>query len=154
MTNGWHPDHHLWRNGRLWWWLPARSIGRILYMLAMRGGRSIGDLLTGGSVKVLGIRSALFIDGALAVVVQLTLARIWGTCRDVARRFGQCELAERRGQLTGERHLGAGGTIGSTSTRRSATGVPQLLHDDAPGNPVRTRRPRLLVRARPCAWRR
>ena len=19
MTNGWHPDHHLWRNGRLWW---------------------------------------------------------------------------------------------------------------------------------------
>jgi MFS family permease len=46
-----------------------------LYMLAMRGGRSIGDLLTGGSVKVLGIRTALFIDGALAVLVQIWLTR-------------------------------------------------------------------------------
>jgi predicted SnoaL-like aldol condensation-catalyzing enzyme len=57
-----------------------------LYMLVMRGGRSIGDLLTGGSVKLLGVRSALLIDGGLAVLVQLALARAWALHVRTGRR--------------------------------------------------------------------
>jgi hypothetical protein len=47
------------------------------YMLAIRGGRSVGDLVTGVSVNMLGIRTALVINGVLAVLVQLALARMW-----------------------------------------------------------------------------
>jgi len=46
-----------------------------LYMLAIRGGRALGALLTGGAVHVFGVRWALVVDGTLAVLVQLALAR-------------------------------------------------------------------------------
>jgi hypothetical protein len=46
-------------------------------MLAMRGGLSIGSLLTGVTVQGLGVRYALFINGVLAVVAQLLVSRIW-----------------------------------------------------------------------------
>jgi MFS family permease len=48
-----------------------------LYMLAMRGGLSIGSLLTGISVSLLGVNHALLINGALAVVAQLVVGRKW-----------------------------------------------------------------------------
>jgi len=48
-----------------------------LFMLAMRGGMALGGLLTGLSVGLLGIREALFINGALAVLLQLAVARLW-----------------------------------------------------------------------------
>lgn len=48
-----------------------------LYMLAMRGGIALGSLLTGLSVGVVGIRYALAINGALAVLLHLVLARLW-----------------------------------------------------------------------------
>ena len=48
-----------------------------LYMLAMRGGGAIGSLATGISVNLLGIRAALLINGALAVLVQVLIGRHW-----------------------------------------------------------------------------
>jgi hypothetical protein len=46
-------------------------------MLAMRGGISIGSLLTGVSVSLLGVHQALLIDGILAVVVQVLIGWSW-----------------------------------------------------------------------------
>lgn len=48
-----------------------------LYMLAMRGGLSIGSLLTGISVSILGITHALWLNGALAVAAQVVVGRKW-----------------------------------------------------------------------------
>jgi predicted MFS family arabinose efflux permease len=55
---------------------PASALGRTvsLYMLALRGGLSIGSFATGLSVGLLGVREALFVNGLLAVVSQLSLA--------------------------------------------------------------------------------
>ena len=52
-----------------------------IYMLAIRGGMALGSLATGITVSVLGVRTALVIDGCLAVVVQLVLSRVWLGCR-------------------------------------------------------------------------
>jgi predicted MFS family arabinose efflux permease len=53
----------------------AHLLGRTvsLYMLALRGGISIGALMTGATVGLLGVRHALLANGALAVLVQATL---------------------------------------------------------------------------------
>ena len=48
-----------------------------LYMLAMRGGVSIGSLLTGVSVHLLGIRHALLVNGTVAVIVHVLIGRKW-----------------------------------------------------------------------------
>ncbi len=48
-----------------------------LYMLALRGGVSVGSLATGLTVSWLGVREALLINGLLAVVVQLVLGYFW-----------------------------------------------------------------------------
>jgi MFS family permease len=57
---------------------PAHLRGRTvsLFMLAMRGGISIGSLLTGISVS-LGVRNALLVNGILAVAAQLIIGRKW-----------------------------------------------------------------------------
>ena len=53
-----------------------------LFLLAMRGGIALGSLLTGAAVSLWGIRHALLLDGVLAIVVQLWIARSWlrGSC--------------------------------------------------------------------------
>jgi MFS family permease len=58
---------------------PERLRGRIvsLYQLAMRGGLSIGSLLTGLSVSGLGVRQALFVNGLIAVAAQIAVGRHW-----------------------------------------------------------------------------
>ena len=48
-----------------------------LYMLAMRGGLSLGSLITGTTVTLFGVREALFVNGGLAIVAQLAIARLW-----------------------------------------------------------------------------
>jgi MFS family permease len=48
-----------------------------LYMLAMRGGVSIGSLLTGLSVSVFGIREALLINGLAAFIAQMAIGKEW-----------------------------------------------------------------------------
>jgi MFS family permease len=48
-----------------------------LYMLAMRGGVAAGSLLTGLSVSLLGVRQALLVNGALAVLAQGAVGRNW-----------------------------------------------------------------------------
>jgi len=48
-----------------------------LYMLAMRGGLSIGSLLTGISASWLGISWALLLNGALAILLQSVVAFRW-----------------------------------------------------------------------------
>ena len=48
-----------------------------LYMLAMRGGISLGAVLTGATVSALGVQHALLLNGVLAVVVQGLVARAW-----------------------------------------------------------------------------
>ena len=56
-----------------------RLLGRTvsLYMLAMRGGISLGALLTGAAVSLLGVQHALLLDGVAALVIQAALARTW-----------------------------------------------------------------------------
>ncbi|MDE2290299.1 MAG: MFS transporter [Burkholderiales bacterium] len=58
---------------------PTRVRGQAvsLYMLAMRGGVSLGGLLTGISVGWLGVREALLVNGLLAVVAHLAIGRVW-----------------------------------------------------------------------------
>ncbi len=48
-----------------------------LYMLALRGGLSIGSLLTGISVSISGVSHAFLINGLLAMVAQLLVGRVW-----------------------------------------------------------------------------
>lgn len=48
-----------------------------LYMLAMRGGLSIGSLLTGLSVHALGVRYALALNGGLALLAHVAIGRRW-----------------------------------------------------------------------------
>jgi hypothetical protein len=48
-----------------------------LYMLAMRGRISVGSLVTGLSVSLLGAREALLINGAVALVAQVAVGRDW-----------------------------------------------------------------------------
>ena len=47
-----------------------------LYMLALRGGMSLGALLTGITIGLLGVRHALLANGLLAMAAQLTVARL------------------------------------------------------------------------------
>ena len=58
---------------------PSRLRGRTvsLYMLAMRGGLSIGGLLSGMSADILGVRYALLVNGVLAFVAHVVIGRQW-----------------------------------------------------------------------------
>ena len=62
---------------------PARIRGQTvsLFMLAVRGGVSIGSLATGMSVSLLGVREALLINGLLAVFAQVAVGRAWMRAR-------------------------------------------------------------------------
>jgi predicted MFS family arabinose efflux permease len=57
----------------------ARLRGRTisLFMLAVRGGISIGSLITGVSVNLLGERYALLINGILALAAHIMIGRRW-----------------------------------------------------------------------------
>lgn len=48
-----------------------------LYMLAMRGGISLGALLTGAAVGLIGVRQALLLDGVAAIVIVAAIAWMW-----------------------------------------------------------------------------
>ena len=48
-----------------------------LFMLAVRGGVSVGSLLTGLSAHLLGVRYALLINGVLAVATQFAIGYRW-----------------------------------------------------------------------------
>lgn len=48
-----------------------------LYMLAMRGSIALGSLATGISASLLGVREALLINGALAILAQVLIGRHW-----------------------------------------------------------------------------
>ncbi|MGO8913286.1 MAG: MFS transporter [Bradyrhizobium sp.] len=52
---------------------PPRLLGQTvsLYMLALRGGVSVGSFVTGITVGSIGVREALFLNGSLAVIGQL-----------------------------------------------------------------------------------
>lgn len=58
---------------------PARLRGRTisLYMLAMRGGLSLGSLLAGASADVIGVRYTLLICGLLALAAHAMIGRRW-----------------------------------------------------------------------------
>jgi predicted MFS family arabinose efflux permease len=58
-----------------------RLLGRTvsLYMLAIRGGLSLGALLTGLSADVLGVHHALIVNDSVAIVAQLAVARLWSS---------------------------------------------------------------------------
>ena len=58
---------------------PTRIRGQTisLFMLAVRGGVSLGSLLTGVSVSLVGVREALFINGVIAVVAHIAVGRAW-----------------------------------------------------------------------------
>jgi MFS family permease len=59
-----------------------------LYMLAMRGGISIGSFMTGLSVSLLGARYALLVNGVGAIVGQIIVSRQWlrSLPREIATR--------------------------------------------------------------------
>jgi predicted MFS family arabinose efflux permease len=48
-----------------------------LYMLALRGGISLGALFTGAMVGLLGVQHALLLNGTLALIAQIAVARAW-----------------------------------------------------------------------------
>jgi MFS family permease len=48
-----------------------------LYMLALRGGMSLGAVITGALVTLLGVRSALLLDGVLAAAALSFVLRSW-----------------------------------------------------------------------------
>jgi MFS family permease len=52
-----------------------------LYMLAMRGGLSLGGLATGATMQLIGVREALLVNGVFAIVVQLVIGRLWQRAR-------------------------------------------------------------------------
>jgi predicted MFS family arabinose efflux permease len=56
-----------------------RQLGQTvsLYMLAMRGGISIGALMGGAAVSLLGVQHALLLTGLTALVMQTGVARMW-----------------------------------------------------------------------------
>jgi MFS family permease len=58
---------------------PARIRGQTvsLYMLVMRGGLSVGSLLTGICVHAFGVRDALLINGVVALMAQGFIGRYW-----------------------------------------------------------------------------
>ena len=56
---------------------PLRGRTISLFMLAVRGGISIGSLITGVSVHLLGVRYALLINGVLALATHLMIGRRW-----------------------------------------------------------------------------
>lgn len=66
-------------NSLLQYFTPDRMRGQTasLYMLAMRGGLSLGNLFTGISVSRFGVSHALFVNGCLAVLFQLLIFRFW-----------------------------------------------------------------------------
>jgi predicted MFS family arabinose efflux permease len=57
-----------------------------LYMLALRGGISLGALITGAMVGALGVQHALLLDGALALIAQIAVAALWLRAPMHARR--------------------------------------------------------------------
>jgi MFS family permease len=75
---------------------PTRLRGEAisLYMLAMRGGLSIGSLLTGLSVSVLGAREALMLNGVLAVLVQIVLGEHWRRSISTCSHDQNCQCGE------------------------------------------------------------
>jgi predicted MFS family arabinose efflux permease len=48
-----------------------------LYMLAQRGGLSVGSLATGALVSALNVREALLINGLIALAAHLLIGRAW-----------------------------------------------------------------------------
>lgn len=48
-----------------------------LYMLAMQGGMSLGALLTGLSVSLIGVKEALLLNGSVALLVHSIVATVW-----------------------------------------------------------------------------
>jgi predicted MFS family arabinose efflux permease len=48
-----------------------------LYMLALRGGSSLGALITGAMVSQVGVQHALFVNGVVAVGVQAVVGTYW-----------------------------------------------------------------------------
>jgi len=58
---------------------PERIRGQTvgLFMLAMRGGVSIGGLLTGVTISLMGVSEALLLNGILAIVAHLYLRKAW-----------------------------------------------------------------------------
>jgi MFS family permease len=75
---------------------PARIRGQTvsLWMLAMRGGVSLGSLLTGISVGLLGVRQALLVNGILAVAAQLAIGRAWLRCARLDSAEASCDPPE------------------------------------------------------------
>ena len=65
-----------------------------LYMLAMRGGLSLGALFTGMTVGAFGVRGAFLLNGAIAIVTQLAIAWFW-------RRTGPPVSLRRSGMIEG-----------------------------------------------------
>ena len=58
---------------------PAELLGRAvsLHMMAVRGGISVGTLLTGVMISYIDIRTGLVINGSLAVVMHFAIWRTW-----------------------------------------------------------------------------
>jgi predicted MFS family arabinose efflux permease len=48
-----------------------------LYMLAMRGGGSLGSVITGAAITALGIRRALLVNGLIAIAAQAVVGTLW-----------------------------------------------------------------------------
>ena len=59
-----------------------------LYMLAMRGGASLGSLMTGVTVSLLGVREALALNGVAAIALQLLILHRYRTLPPALAKAG------------------------------------------------------------------
>jgi MFS family permease len=57
-----------------------------LYMLAMRGGLSLGNIFAGVSVTYLGVSRVFLINGIVAMLIQALIYRKWVDASPVAKR--------------------------------------------------------------------
>ena len=57
-----------------------------LYMLAMRGGLSLGNLIAGVSVTYLGVSHVFLMNGIVAMLIQAWIYRKWVNAPEVAKR--------------------------------------------------------------------
>jgi hypothetical protein len=65
-----------------------------MFLLALRGGLSLGNIATGTAVGLVGVQRALMIDGLLAVFARLFVGHWWMWARSCGRIIEESESSQ------------------------------------------------------------
>jgi len=82
-----------------------------LYMLAMRGGLSLGNLIAGVSVTYLGVSRVFLINGIVAMLIQTLIYRKWVDASSVVKGQTLCDPMKSPGLELEERQIRTAVTI-------------------------------------------